>query len=81
MTQKEWTSVGIKLLGLYLLVTYGAGFVAQAVALIANIRNESGVMWRGLVVWQGPINSVLVVAAAIMLLKRTEKICALIWRE
>lgn len=81
MNKEDWTSVGIKLLGLYFLVVSGASFVAQAIAIMANFRKESGIMWKGIVIWQGPITSCLMLIAALVMIAKSEMICARLWRK
>jgi len=69
------------MLGVYLIIVYGSALVAQIITMIAALSQESGTMWRGLYVWQGPVNSLLVLLAGIALIWKTAKITALIWKD
>ena len=81
MKKHDWTRLGLKMLGVYLIIVYGGALIAQIITLIAALAKESGTMWRGLYVWQGPVNSLLVLLAGITLIWKTGKITTLIWRE
>lgn len=81
MTQEEWTCLGLKLLGVYLMIAYGGAFVAQTIAAFAVLMKEDGAMWRGLYTWQGPASSLLILLAAMALIWKTKKIASLLWRE
>jgi NADH:ubiquinone oxidoreductase subunit 6 (subunit J) len=77
----DWTHLGLKMLGVYLIIIYGGALVAQIITMLAALAQESGTMWRGLYVWQGPVNSLLVLLAGVALIWKTGKITALIWKD
>ena len=81
MTREDWTNLGLKLLGVYLLIIYGGAFVAQVIAACAVQMKENGAMWRGFYTWQGPVSSLLILLAGTALIWKTEKITSLIWKK
>ena len=81
MDKKEWTSVGMKLLGLYLIITHGTAFFALSASMLINQINKNDVMWGRMLVWTGPVSSLMILLSAILLLKKTNVICDRIWKE
>jgi hypothetical protein len=80
MTKNDWTTLFVRVTGLYLLATHTASFATTSASLIIALTQavDPRQVTNSLYLWQGPVVSGLVLAIGLLLIFKASAISTII---
>ncbi|MFZ4775304.1 MAG: hypothetical protein ACOYM3_08085 [Terrimicrobiaceae bacterium] len=83
MTKNDWTTLFVRVVGLYLVATHVATFVTTSASLAIALTQavDKRQVTANIYLWQGPLVSALVLAVGLLLVFKSSTVSAILQKN